>query len=405
MNAAASSRSLTPASLGRGPVPTEPYREPQYFELERERIFRRTWLCVGREEEVEKPGDFIVREIEVVNASVIIVRETGGELRAFYNVCSHRSNKVVWEVKGHVTQFMCRYHNWSYALDGSLRGVPNGAMFFDLDKKKCGLSNIHVSSWAGFIFVHVGEAPEQPLLKYLGGIAVKLGDYPFSRFRSVARTTGELKANWKVAIDAFQEGYHVGALHRRTIGPQFTSRHAPAGRLLSAELFGPHRSASIWGNREFTPRPSELLAFTLGARIGAESIAGLDEVQIPASLNPSGDPNWAVEMNVIFPNVMVFVSRQGYILHRFWPTSVRTTRWEVSLHFAPPQTASQLFSQQFSVCAVRDTFAEDAANLDRSQRGIDSGIKTEFQFQDEEVLLRHQYRVVDAYVRGIPIPE
>ena len=83
------------AGLGTGPVPTEPYRSPAYFELERERIFKRAWLCIGRVERLPKPGSYIVQPIEVAKASVLITRTKDGSIKAFHNVCSHRSNTLV----------------------------------------------------------------------------------------------------------------------------------------------------------------------------------------------------------------------------------------------------------------------------------------------------------------------
>jgi glycine betaine catabolism A len=389
---------LTPPELGRAPVSIEPYRSSAYFELEREHIFKRVWLCVGREEEIPGNGDFFVKDVEVFNASALVVRGQDGVVRAFHNVCSHRCNKVVWESSGTAKQFVCKYHHWTYGLNGALRGVPDALMFFDLQKSDCALTPIYVDLWEGFIFLNFAPRPAESLSAYLGGLGRKLQGYPFARFSAYAKLAATFKANWKVGVDAFQEGYHVGALHRRTIGPQFTSSLNPFGRLISAELFGPHRSGSIWGNRELRPRPTELTAFTYNTPIGSDKEVDA-EIVLPPGINPTRDPNWAVEMNVIFPGLFVFVSRQGYILHNFIPVTHELTRWECHIHFTPPRSARQLFAQQFSICAVRDTFVEDGINIERSQEGIRSGAKACLHFQDNEVFLRHQIAVVEDYVR------
>jgi phenylpropionate dioxygenase-like ring-hydroxylating dioxygenase large terminal subunit len=391
---------LTPPELGRGPIPSEPYRSAAYFERERNHIFNQVWLCVGREDEIAAPGDFIVKEVEVCRASALIVRGNDRIVRAFHNVCAHRGNKVAWANRGTAQQFMCKYHRWTYQLDGRLRGVPDAGMFFDLDKAACGLSPIHLDIWEGFIFLNFAATPAQTLRDYLCGLGRKLAGYPFAKFSTNAAMTGVFHANWKVAIDAFQEGYHVGALHERTIGPQFTSQRNPFGRLISAELFGPHRSGSIWGNREFEPRPTELRAFSYNTPIGSDkAIEEVANEAFPSGINPEKDPNWAVEMNIIFPNLFTFLSKQGYITHSFWPLAHDRTRWEARMHFAPALSARQLFAQQFSVCQARDTFIEDGVNVDRSQEGISSGAKPYLHFQDNEVFLRHQYCVVEEYLR------
>jgi phenylpropionate dioxygenase-like ring-hydroxylating dioxygenase large terminal subunit len=81
-------------------VPIEPYILPEYFELERERIFRRTWLNVGRVEELPNPGDYLVKDLPVCNTSIVVVRGKDSRIRAFHNVCSHRCNKLVWDGGG-----------------------------------------------------------------------------------------------------------------------------------------------------------------------------------------------------------------------------------------------------------------------------------------------------------------
>src|SRR4051812_27756156 len=86
--------------LGTGPVSTEPYTSPEFFELEKERIYRREWLNLARDEELPNPGDFVVREIEPANASIILVRGEDRQVRAFHNICSHRGNKLVFAERG-----------------------------------------------------------------------------------------------------------------------------------------------------------------------------------------------------------------------------------------------------------------------------------------------------------------
>ena len=96
------------AGLGTGPESLEPYRSQHYFDLEREKIFRRTWLIMGRIEDLPNAGDYIVKEVEICNASILITRQAGGAVRAFHNICSHRGNQIVWDTKGsRKTMFRC----------------------------------------------------------------------------------------------------------------------------------------------------------------------------------------------------------------------------------------------------------------------------------------------------------
>ena len=96
------------AGLPTGPVSMEPYRSAEFFELERRQIFGRTWLIMGREEELPAPGDFVVKEVEVCGVSVLVTRTKDGRVQSFHNVCSHRGNLVVLEQSGCASRFVCR---------------------------------------------------------------------------------------------------------------------------------------------------------------------------------------------------------------------------------------------------------------------------------------------------------
>src|SRR5947207_387362 len=106
--------------LGTGPVSYEDSITPEVHELEREAIFKRAWLNVGRVEQLPRKGSYFTKELAVANTSVVIVRATDGEIRAFHNICRHRGNKLVWtdfpreESHGNCRQFVCKYHGWKY---------------------------------------------------------------------------------------------------------------------------------------------------------------------------------------------------------------------------------------------------------------------------------------------------
>lgn len=389
---------LTPASLGCGPIPTEFYRSPAQYELECEHIFRKTWLCVARETEIADIGSFIVKNIEVCNASVLIVRGEDRTLRAFHNICTHRGNKLVWEQSGQTKRFVCNYHAWTFALKGELCGVTDSTMFFDIDKHSCGLIPIALDCWNGFVFLNFAERPEQSLRSFLGGLGDKLDTYQFDRFSGYAKVQGIYNANWKVAFDAFQESYHLGYLHKNTIGPLFATGSNPSGRMISAEFFGPHHSGSIWGNAEVNPRPIEKTAFAFSELIVSRDEHGKSDA-LPDSINPTRDPNWALEMNVIFPNTIVFVNRLGYLVHRAYPLAWNKTRWEVELHFEPVKSARQAFAQQFQLCLSRDTFVEDGLAVDYTHESLKSGALKYFQFQDNEAFPRHSYNMVREFLQ------
>src|SRR5699024_5731015 len=111
--------------LGTGSVSYEDSISPEIYELEREAIFKRAWLNVGRVDLLPRKGSYFTKEIQVADTSVVIVRDNDDTVRAFHNICRHRGNKLVWndfpreEVTGSCRQFTCKYHGWRYDLDGS----------------------------------------------------------------------------------------------------------------------------------------------------------------------------------------------------------------------------------------------------------------------------------------------
>src|SRR5947209_8660839 len=155
--------------LDTSPVSYADSISPEHYELERDAIFRRTWLNVGRVEQLPRKGSYFTKEIDAARTSVIVLRDTDGEVGAFYNVCRHRGNKLVWqdfpkeETAGTCRQFTCKYHGWRYGLEGNLTFVQQESEFFDLDKDDYGLAAVQTEVWEGFIFVNLDPSNETPV--------------------------------------------------------------------------------------------------------------------------------------------------------------------------------------------------------------------------------------------------
>ena len=132
--------------LGTAAVTYEDSISPEHYELEREAIFKRTWLNVGRVEQVPRAGSYFTKELDAAGTSVVVVKGGDGEVRAFHNICRHRGNKLVWndypreETSGTCRQFTCKYHGWRYDLEGALTFVQQEQEFFELDRSDCGLA-------------------------------------------------------------------------------------------------------------------------------------------------------------------------------------------------------------------------------------------------------------------------
>jgi choline monooxygenase len=190
-------------------LPARAYVDPAMLAAEQEKIFRRTWQPVAPVADVREPGTFTTAEI--AGAPIVIVRDTNGELRGFYNVCRHRAGPVATG-NGARKSLTCRYHGWTYALDGRLVTTPELGDVENFDRACNGLRSIRVEAWGPFVFANLDEkAP--PLAPQIAGIASATVHHRLDAMRPVARKVYELSCNWKVYVDNYLEGYHLPTVH------------------------------------------------------------------------------------------------------------------------------------------------------------------------------------------------
>lgn len=407
----ASTHFTVDAGLDTGPVPTEPYRSPAYFELERERIFKRAWLCIGRVERLPKPGSYIVQPIEVAKTSVLITRTKDGSIKAFHNVCSHRSNTLVIDDEGTASRFVCRYHNWTYRNDGALAGVPDERNFFGLDKSCFGLTSIAADVWDGWIFVNLQREPEVGLAEFLGDFGKDYLGIPYVNADKSVLYVSHLNANWKVIADAFAETYHIPAIHPETIGSTFASKENPFARPISVQTWGPHRSVSTYGNPEYAPPERakvERLAYAniaTGNVVSAGSLDVMDVLVRHPAINPTKSKHWALDVNWLFPNFQFDVSPGGFWTHHFWPVTYNSTRWEARFHIPPAGDVWTRLQQEHYVARLGEILLEDVGNTERTQLGLESGANDVMPLQDGEIMIRHSLHHIQKWIDADTVRE
>ena len=204
----------TPLEEARG-LPPQAYLSEEFYELELEYLFRRDWVCIGREQEAENPGDYFT--IELASEPLLIVRDTDNRLRALSNVCRHRYMQVVTG-QGNAARLSCPYHGWSYRLDGSLMAATNMSESRILDKDNCRLPEVKLETWLGFIFVNLdsGAAPLAPRLQELGA---RLAPYHIDKMRISSMYDEIWEGNWKLIMENNAEAHHHRTLHPQTLQP------------------------------------------------------------------------------------------------------------------------------------------------------------------------------------------
>lgn len=385
------------------PVSLEPNISPEYFERERDVIFRHAWLNVGRTHDIPNIGDYLVKEMHILRTSVLVVRGRDGQIRAFHNMCRHRGNKLcaTGSESGNARGFSCAFHGWTYDPEGQLVIVPDEDQFFNLEKKELGLTQFSVGIWEGFIFINA--APKESLRDWLGEMYDRFdGYFDNPDLKRISCYRADVRVNWKVVLDAFVEAYHAPFLHGKAYPDQISWEGNRLAHLLGAEMFERHRVLSIEGNPSHNPSPieKELLkhsndVFTLLTRPGDEF------ANLPRGINPTRDKNWAFDINVIFPNFyLAAMTVMPLVSYHFWPVAVDRTIWQTDHYMLAPKHAGDLLAQQYSKVFARDVQREDLITLENTQSMLASGAMKEMVLSDQEVAVRHGYQVVEDMLKS-----
>lgn len=190
-------------------VVKESYFAPEFLGLEYRRLWPRVWQMVCREEELVDVGDYVTYDIG--DESVIVLRAAPDRLRAFHNVCLHRGRRLT-EGSGRLDDIRCPFHGWRWDLDGNNNNVTFRDDWRDTLDDDLSLGEMRLDTWGGFVFVTF-DTQAEPLLDYLGEAAVSLDPFRLETMRYRWRKWLKMPANWKVALEAFNEGYHVSITH------------------------------------------------------------------------------------------------------------------------------------------------------------------------------------------------
>jgi len=191
-------------------IPSAWYTDPEIAAFERHAVFGRTWQYVGHASRLAAAGDFLADS--VAGQPIIVVRDCEGEIRAFYNVCQHRGGPLAMEPCGRVKMLQCKYHGWTYRLDGSLRGVPRFDRSELFDKRDFGLVPVRLEQWEGLLYVDLsGVAPA--LEDTFAGIRERVAGLSPASSTFHHRDVHDVACNWKAYVDNFLEGYHIPLVH------------------------------------------------------------------------------------------------------------------------------------------------------------------------------------------------
>jgi len=357
-------------------LPSSWYCDARIFKLEKERIFAREWLCVGREEDVAAPGDY--KLLDVLGESILLVRNARGALRAFYNVCRHRGAQLCriagaapvpgLAVQGGVTarrNIVCPYHQWTYDLDGRLIAAPHMSGTPGFDKASVSLYPVAVDTWGGFVFLHLTPDEAKPLRTQLGEIAERIARYPLSALRIGHSIRYEVAANWKALCENYNECYHCGGVH-----PELCAV-VPAFRVAG----GATRSSQL---QDGQPPGVQPLDWTRGIahREGAYTFTHSGTTKRRPFPGLNEDERTRHKGEVIYPNLFVSLACDHVAAFILEPRAAERTDITCHFLFEPESMAQPDFDPNDAVEFWDITNRQDWIICESVQRGMQSRMHT-----------------------------
>jgi len=362
------------------PMPTARYADPEFWDLEQRYLWKKSWLLAGHVDELPNPGSF--KLWDDTGTPIILVRGQDQVIRAFYNCCNHRGGPLTFDRAGTARVFVCKYHCWTYELDGRLRHVPDQHEFPGLEKSCYNLQPLRVEQWGNFLFVNQDREAE-PLEDFLGPMKKLFEDFDFSKRRIYATVTYEMDCNWKVGLDNNAEAYHVIAVHPQSVHKMLDYH----GNVLG--LY-PRGHNSVVSPRRRSEEGQEFNLLDLGSN--------------------SDDPRFALTREtigsvVVFPNLMISYGEFQFPFITYWPTAIGKTRMVV--YYSTP---NQDEDPDSPVCRqVVDGFGyaldEDRAPLSAVQSAYEKGLIKEAKLGYTERRLYHFHEELDRVIGPERIPE
>ena len=293
-------REITALEHERGfALPGAFYTDPDWLQVERDELFLSGWFCVGRVDEVSRPGDYFC--FDQVGEPVLVVHGHDGVIRALANVCRHRGT-VVAGGSGNCKKFLCPYHHWAYDTSGRLLNAPHMESHRDFDIDDYRLKPLGCETWLGFIFVNLDADAPGPGAG-LEALEKVIGNYHLEQMKLHYQADETWDTNWKCLLENFMEGYHLTPLHRETlhkVNPSRLCKHlAPGPRHFGYRVgFASRLPADRIGHSELSDEEMDtcvMIALPPGLAIGIGS-----DYSSFLCLRPLSPVQVSVKMGLIF---------------------------------------------------------------------------------------------------------
>jgi phenylpropionate dioxygenase-like ring-hydroxylating dioxygenase large terminal subunit len=329
-------------------LPQRYFISPEVFAEEQNRIFSKQWVLVGHESQLAEAGDYFITE--VAGESLIIVRDKGGEVHGFYNVCRHRGTRLREDRNGHLSAIQCPYHAWTYGLDGRLIGAPHMDQVPGFDKADYSLHAVNLALWEGFIFVNLTDASTQrggyiSLEEWFAPLNGKFSHWNMPILRSAKRIEYDVKANWKLMFENYSECYHCPGVH------PMLSKVSPYDSAENDLTEGPFLGGFMKINKGS--------GLTMSGKACASPVGKIENLQ-------------EVFYYSIFPNMLLSLHPEYVMVHQLWPQSPERTLIVCDWFFHPDAFNRSDFKPEDAIEFWDMTNKQDWHVCELSQQGIAS---------------------------------
>ena len=423
--------------LGHEKLDGERFYTHEFMQQEWDSIWTKTWQLVCREADLKYEGSFITHEIG--KESFLIVKGNDGKIRAFYNVCQHRGNKLCQIEEGELEIFSCPFHGWKWNNDGSLNSVFAPELYKQFEDgvpvNELGLTEVKLDSWGGLLWLNMDDKSIS-LKEWLGEYGEHLESYNFEKWELIDYQTFEWNGNWKHAVDAFNESYHFTALHPDMI--EFGEGHD-----VPIELSGPHSrminfndtvSEVVKDQDTFTPLREEMMGDQKKGKMAdidegyTGSAKDLHLYYIEKRRSEEDDIEYYKDMNdeqlihqyhyFFFPSAVFTNKPEAANVFRYRPHATDPNKCYYDFFILlnnpegkelPPRPEHKIYRGNGSELyeeAFRGTFppvfcnvlAQDGSNMETMQWGNKSDSFKGGILCEQEIRLRHFHQTIDKFI-------
>ena len=325
-------------------LPAAAYISQDILDWEMKNIFRSTWVCVGRGDEVVSPGQ--IRAVEISGESVLLARDMEGNLTAFSNVCRHRGHELAPIGDAIDARLIrCPYHSWSYRFNGDLRAAPTFTQTPGFDMSEFPLIGIRATEYLGWIWVDLGGEAE-PIEDHYGNLSEMAAPFETERLKTATTHSYVVEANWKIIVENYNECYHCSSIH-----PELCEVSPPDSGL-------DHQPTGHWCGGTMELKPHAVTMSLDGASKGV-NFRGVDDV-IARQV-------WYL---TVTPNLLLSMHPDYVMTHRLTPLSTGQTHIECAWLFPPEAFELEGFDPSYAVDFWDITNREDWTACENVMKGV-----------------------------------